>query len=109
MGNGKKPELPVFCGFGGNGSSSDQFLPGRNEKFILCLLWKKPLSGKDHLEAEVIHMEEKRITRKRLLDYTRYLHQAERSPGTIENYLRHAEAFACWLDHRPVTKELASR
>lgn len=40
---------------------------------------------------------------------TRYLHQAERSPGTIENYLRHAEAFACWLDHRPVTKELASR
>ena len=54
-------------------------------------------------------MEEKRITRKRLLDYTRYFHQAERSPGTIENYLRHAEAFACWLDHRPVTKELASR
>ncbi len=54
-------------------------------------------------------MEGKRITRKRLSDYARYLHQAERSPGTIENYLRHAEAFACWLDHRPVTKELASR
>ena len=40
--------------------------------------------------------------------FARHLRQAERSPGTIENYLRHVRAFAAWLAGRPVTKEAAA-
>ncbi len=53
-------------------------------------------------------MTEYRLVSEQITAYIRYLRQAERSPGTIENYLRHATAFARWLGDRPVTKELAA-
>lgn len=37
-----------------------------------------------------------------------WLYQEERSPGTVEKYMRDAAAFVCWLDGRPVTKELTA-
>ena len=33
------------------------------------------------------------------------LHSEERSPGTIENYLRHVRAFAAWLGDRPLSRD----
>ena len=53
-------------------------------------------------------MTEYRLVSEQITAYIRYLCTAERSPGTIENYLRHATAFARWLGDRPVTKELAA-
>ena len=53
-------------------------------------------------------MEEYRITSEKLAAYGRYLRAEERSPGTIEKYLRDAGAFAGWLAGRPVTKERAA-
>ena len=53
-------------------------------------------------------MTENRITAGQLTDFGNHLRQAERSPGTIENYLRHVRAFAAWLAGRPVTKEAAA-
>lgn len=40
-----------------------------------------------------------------LAAYAAHLRTEERSPGTIENYLRHVRAFATWLGGAPVTKE----
>lgn len=37
------------------------------------------------------------------------LRQEERAPGTVENYLRHAHAFAAWLRGRPITPELCNQ
>ena len=48
------------------------------------------------------------ITRQQIQAFAAHLRQAERSPGTIENYLRHVRAFAAWLAGRPVTKEAAA-
>ena len=53
-------------------------------------------------------MNGKQITTQQLTTFARQLRQAERSPGTIENYLRHVRAFAAWLAGRPVTKEAAA-
>ena len=53
-------------------------------------------------------MNGKQITTQQLTTFARHLRQAERSPGTIENYLRHVRAFAAWLAGRPVTKEAAA-
>ena len=53
-------------------------------------------------------MNGKQITTQQLTTFARHLHQAERSPGTIENYLRHVRAFAAWLGGGPVTKEAAA-
>ena len=53
-------------------------------------------------------MEDKHITIEATTAYAARLRRAERSPGTIENYLRHARTFACWLDGAPVTKERAA-
>ena len=52
-------------------------------------------------------MTENRITAEKITGFAQYLRQAERSSGTIENYLRHVRAFAAWLAGRPVTKEAA--
>ena len=49
-----------------------------------------------------------RISARCLTAYARRLHLEERSAGTIEKYLRDAEAFAAWLDGRAVTRELAA-
>ena len=48
------------------------------------------------------------ITRQQIQAFAAHLRQAERSSGTIENYLRHVRAFAAWLAGRPVTKEAAA-
>lgn len=40
--------------------------------------------------------------------YAAYLREEERSPGTIENYLRHVRAFWAWADGRTITKELSA-
>ena len=53
-------------------------------------------------------MTENRITAEKITGFAQYLRQAERSSGTIENYLRHVRAFAAWLAGRPVTKEAAA-
>lgn len=48
------------------------------------------------------------ITRQQIQAFAAHLRQAERSPGTIENYLRHVRSFAAWLGGGPVTKEAAA-
>ena len=53
-------------------------------------------------------MKEQFLTEERLAAYGERLRAEGRSPGTIENYLRHARAFAAWLDGRAVTRELAA-
>ena len=53
-------------------------------------------------------MKEKRITAERISAFSDHLRRAERSAGTIENYLRHVRAFAAWLGDRPVTRQAAS-
>lgn len=53
-------------------------------------------------------MNGKQITTQQLTTFARHLRQAERSPGTIENYLRHVRAFTAWLGNKPVTKEAAA-
>ena len=50
-------------------------------------------------------MRDYRIGREQINRYAAHLRREERSPGTVENYLRHARAFAAWLDGRPVTRE----
>ena len=54
-------------------------------------------------------MEPRKIATECSISYGRYLATEERSPGTIEKYLRDVRAFARWLDGAPVTKELATR
>ena len=53
-------------------------------------------------------MSEYRLTMEQITAYRRHLSAEERSPGTVEKYLRDAKNFLCWLDSRPVTKELAA-
>lgn len=50
-------------------------------------------------------MEDFKLTSERITAYGRYLKQEERTPATLEKYLRDVRAFALWLDGRPVTKE----
>ena len=50
----------------------------------------------------------RQLTKDQLTAYAAYLRAEERSPGTIENYLRHARTFAAWLNGRPVTRERAA-
>ena len=50
-------------------------------------------------------MTENRITEEQITGFAKRLRQAERSSGTIENYLRHVRAFAAWLGGGPVSKE----
>ena len=53
-------------------------------------------------------MAELTISSNQLAAYAAYLHTEERSPGTVEKYLRDVQAFARWLDGRPVTREQAA-
>lgn len=52
-------------------------------------------------------MEKRLITREHLAAYESYLITEERSTGTVENYLRAAQAFLAWTDGRPADKKLA--
>ena len=49
--------------------------------------------------------KERKLTAEQIAAYCCYLHDEERSPGTVEKYLRDVRAFAVWLDGRAVTKE----
>ena len=51
----------------------------------------------------------KQIALYQLSDFARQLQEDERSPGTIENYLRHIRAFAAWAGGQAVTKDLATQ
>ena len=53
-------------------------------------------------------MNKHQISVEKIRAFAAHLQQAERSPGTIENYLRHVRTFAAWLGHRPATKETAA-
>ena len=50
-------------------------------------------------------MEDFKLTAERIAAYGRYLKQEERTPATLEKYLRDVWAFARWLDGEAVTKE----
>ena len=52
-------------------------------------------------------MNNRVLTFKQLTAYQSYLRREERANGTVEKYLRDIRAFFCWLNGRPVTKELA--
>lgn len=51
-------------------------------------------------------MEKCQLTVEQIASYGQFLHREERSPGTIEKYLRDINAFAQWSGDRDVTKEL---
>ena len=51
---------------------------------------------------------ENSITTGSLKAFQTHLRAEEMSPGTIENYLRHAQAFATFATGRPLTKELTA-
>lgn len=51
----------------------------------------------------------KQIALYQLSDFARQLQEDERSPATIENYLRHIRAFAAWAGGQAVTKNLATQ
>ena len=53
-------------------------------------------------------MSTQTLTEEHLTAYVAYLHAEERSPGTIENYLRHVRAFSAWARDWPLSKELAA-
>ena len=53
-------------------------------------------------------MDENKITAEQMTAFACHLRSEERSPGTIENYVRHVRAFAAWLGGRDVTKEAAA-
>lgn len=50
-------------------------------------------------------MEDFKLTAERIAAYDRYLKQEERTPATLEKYLRDVRTFALWLDGEAVTKE----
>lgn len=52
-------------------------------------------------------MEEKKITALEMEAFAGHLCAEERSPGTVENYLRHVRAFALWLGNGTVNRETA--
>ena len=51
----------------------------------------------------------KQIALYQLSDFARQLQEDERSPATIESYLRHIRAFAAWAGGQAVTKDLATQ
>lgn len=48
------------------------------------------------------------LSAERISAFGKYLHQEERSKGTIEKYIRDITAFSVWLNGRGATKELAA-
>jgi integrase/recombinase XerD len=56
----------------------------------------------------VMKNNNKYLMPERITAYGEHLRGEERSPGTVEKYLRDTQAFARWTDGRPVTRELAA-
>ena len=54
-------------------------------------------------------MEPRKITEETLAAFARQLGEEERSPATLEKYLREVRQFAAFLGGREVTRELAAR
>ena len=52
-------------------------------------------------------MQKRTINSKRMKDFSSALQAAERSKGTIQNYLHHVQCFADWLGERVVSHEAA--
>ena len=53
-------------------------------------------------------MEKYQLTVEQIASYGQFLYREERSPGTIEKYLRDTNTFVQWLGDRDVTKELTA-
>ncbi len=53
-------------------------------------------------------MNERILTAEQFDAYSCWLRKSERSPATIEKYLRDVRAFAHWLNGKPVTKEMVT-
>lgn len=53
-------------------------------------------------------MENRKLTPEKIVEYGCWLRREERSPGTVEKYLRDVRAFAAWLDGAPATWEAAA-
>ena len=53
-------------------------------------------------------MDEFELTSEQIAAYVRYLKQEERTPATLEKYLRDVRAFALWLNGEAVTKEVVT-
>lgn len=53
-------------------------------------------------------MEPRKITEETLAAFARQLGEEERSPATLEKYLREVRQFAAFLGGREVTRELAA-
>jgi len=51
-------------------------------------------------------MDERKLEREKIEAYAQWLRQEGSSCGTVEKYLRSVNAFAAWLEDRPVTKEV---
>ena len=51
---------------------------------------------------------ERRVTRERIASFAQYLQTEERSPGTVEKYLRDVKRFGAWIGMGEVTKKLAA-
>ena len=54
-------------------------------------------------------MENRTLTRTQMDNYATYLRTGERADATVEKYLRDVQAFARWLDGKPVTKEAVTQ
>ena len=52
------------------------------------------------------HMDQRILCWERIEDFRDFLHQQEKSPATVEKYLRDVRAFLRFSGERPVTKEL---
>ena len=53
-------------------------------------------------------MNDYQLTEEQITSYGHHLRLEEKSPGTVEKYLRDIRAYAMWLNHRPATKELSA-
>ena len=53
-------------------------------------------------------MKARRITKETTAGFERYLHQEEKSRGTVDKYVRDVKAFAVWLAGEQVSREKAA-
>ena len=54
------------------------------------------------------HMENRTIQRNQLLAFAAFLQKEEKSPATVEKYLREVQCFAAWLNGKEVSKEIVA-
>ena len=49
-----------------------------------------------------------KLTPGKIEKYAKHLYQEEKSPATVEKYIRIVRSFACWLGDRKITKEVTA-